>query len=154
MRKVYAHLPRVQVRPLFFRVQDLNVSRMMTLMAVSQDGKQPLYLQVVRKILRDIGEPFDYDVFRRELNAQKFTTDQKAPLELRLDLLESFLVEKIIRHVPGSGAKRAATSIKRYFQPGCTPRLDRTYDFSAGGCGLDGQFHRRRVGRSLVQHHH
>ena len=34
---------------------------------------------------------FDYDVFRRRLDAESFTIQQNSPLKLRLDLLESFM---------------------------------------------------------------
>lgn len=34
---------------------------------------------------------FDYDEFRRRLSDENFNKDQKGPLDLRLDLLESFM---------------------------------------------------------------
>jgi hypothetical protein len=77
MLKVYAHLPHVQVKPLFFTMNDLNVTRMMNLMAIEDGETKPLYIQVVQKLLRDIGDPFDYNLFRRELEKVEFTKLQQ-----------------------------------------------------------------------------
>ena len=53
--------------------------------------------QVILRILREMavesqGAPaFDYDSFRKRVDAEAFTGQQIAPLKLRLELLESFM---------------------------------------------------------------
>jgi hypothetical protein len=48
------------------------------------------------KILRDMAianqgrEKFDYTLFRKQLEAEDFTKGQQVPLQMRLDVLESF----------------------------------------------------------------
>ena len=104
MRKLYRKLPgltkeapRPEVVPLYFQQHHLNVSRIMTLMAVSENGTVPLYIEVLFKILRDMSMQFrganglDYLDFKERLAHQGFTKEQKGPLKMRLALLESFL---------------------------------------------------------------
>ncbi|KAF2136015.1 uncharacterized protein K452DRAFT_329901 [Aplosporella prunicola CBS 121167] len=86
------------VRPLLLQPGHLNVERMLSLMAFNEkDGKVPLYMEVINRILRDMaiasgGAPgFDYTAFKTRLDAERFTGDQKGPMSLRLQLLESFL---------------------------------------------------------------
>ncbi|EXJ64398.1 hypothetical protein A1O7_00734 [Cladophialophora yegresii CBS 114405] len=107
MRKLYKNLPglsadapRPEVIPLYFQEHQLNVSRLMTLMAANGAKGFPLYMEVVFKILRDIstenkGESrLDYLDFKRRLASQGFSSQQRAPLGMRLALLESFLAHK------------------------------------------------------------
>ena len=104
MRKLYRNMPglppgapRPEVFPLYFHEQQLNVSRLMTLMALNGEKGVPLYMEVLFKILRDMstegkGAPgLDYLEFKRRLSSQGFTRFQEGPLGLRLSLLESFL---------------------------------------------------------------
>ncbi|EXJ92553.1 hypothetical protein A1O3_01105 [Capronia epimyces CBS 606.96] len=92
--------PKPQVIPLRFREQQLNVARMMTLMAVKDDGQSPLYLEVLYKVLRDMSmenkgsSGLDYLNFKSRLNAQGFSAAQNGPLRLRLQLLEEFLASR------------------------------------------------------------
>jgi hypothetical protein len=44
-------------------------------------------------ILRQMSDHFDYNYFRREIQAQKFNSSQNAMLKLRLSLLDSCLNE-------------------------------------------------------------
>jgi len=110
--------PRPQVLPLYFREDQLNVSRMVALMAVN-DGSQnktPLYIEVLYKILRDMaseakGAPgLNYMDFRRRLLSENFTPNQIAPLQLRLGLLESFLAH------PTQEASLASSSAGNIFR--------------------------------------
>ncbi|KIW73164.1 hypothetical protein PV04_01302 [Phialophora macrospora] len=107
MRKLYRNLPGLpadaplpEVIPLYFQEHQLNVSRLMTLMAVSGEHGVPLYMEVLFKILRDMstekkGEGgLDYLDFKQRLESQAFSFQQKAPLAMRLALLESFLAHK------------------------------------------------------------
>ncbi|RUS22770.1 hypothetical protein BC937DRAFT_87040 [Endogone sp. FLAS-F59071] len=121
MKAVYSHIPNCTVRPLFFSQGDLNVKRMMSLMAVDETEAKPLYMQVLQKLLRDMGDSFDYEVFRKRLDEQQFSPQQKSPLDMRLDLLDSFLVEQVARHLPSSEIPSFAGglgSLKQIFGPG------------------------------------
>ncbi|KAL8701852.1 MAG: hypothetical protein Q9201_004680 [Fulgogasparrea decipioides] len=95
--KLPAGRPKSVVRPFFLRQKDLNMKRMMTLIAVDdQKGRSALYIEIVRKILRDIalenrGAPEDiYTKFKERMEDQKFQTDQRSLLNMRLQLLEGF----------------------------------------------------------------
>lgn len=100
-RALYATLPgaqkKLQVRALRLKEKDLNVDRMLALMAVDRsDDKPPLYLEIVRKILRSMANTesaagFDYSGFRRNLARENFSVGQTGPLNLRLEILESFM---------------------------------------------------------------
>lgn len=78
---------------------DLNSQRMLDLMAVSStEGVMPLYLHTVTRILRElrleqqsIGGLFEYGKFKRLLDKSPLTEGQLAPLQQRLDTLESFM---------------------------------------------------------------
>ncbi|KAI0804907.1 hypothetical protein GGR55DRAFT_306934 [Xylaria sp. FL0064] len=77
---------------------DSNTKRMLELMAFERT--QPLYAQVIQRILRDMrldqqtkpDEAFDYHKFKRQLQAEQLSPDQKRGLQQRLDTLESFMV--------------------------------------------------------------
>lgn len=105
MKKLYGNLPglpkdspKPRVIPLRFRQEQLNVMRMMTLMAVKDEGQSPLYLELLYKILRDMSREnkgasgIDYVDFKSRLQKQGFSGSQMGPLRLRLALLEEFLL--------------------------------------------------------------
>ncbi|OMP86947.1 hypothetical protein BK809_0007033 [Diplodia seriata] len=92
---------RLQVRKLRLQPKHLNVERMLALMAFNEStGKVPLYMEVINKILRSMAiagkhrQAFDYRHFIRLLNEEKLSPDQKGPMNLRLQLLESFMDTK------------------------------------------------------------
>jgi hypothetical protein len=102
LRKAYGRIPgakdNLEVRPLLFQPKDLSIGRMKQLMAFSGEGKegQPLYMATVEKILRQMaiasnGQGFDYFAFKKSLSVADFTREQRGPLGLRLELLESYL---------------------------------------------------------------
>ncbi|KUJ23879.1 uncharacterized protein LY89DRAFT_776094 [Mollisia scopiformis] len=95
LKKLYTQIPGVTVQPFKLRPKDLNISTMLTLMSVDQTQATPLYMSVVRKILRDMATrtagAFDYREFRRRLDGAKLDKKQKEFLNQRLDLLESYL---------------------------------------------------------------
>lgn len=95
LRQSYGQIPGVRVYPFKLRPRDLNVSSMLTLMSVDQTSSQPLYVGTITKILRDMAsasaKDFDYRRFKRLLSEANLTKGALAPLEQRLDLLESFL---------------------------------------------------------------
>jgi hypothetical protein len=105
MVRLYSNLPGLpphvrppRVVPLYLQEQQLNASNMLSLMAASNGSKSaPLYLEVLVQILRDMAVErqgragVDYAEFKSRLDSADFSRDQKAPLRLRLQLLESFL---------------------------------------------------------------
>lgn len=106
MQKLYgnlpglpAHVPRPRVEALHFRERHLNISNMLMLMAVNDEDRVPLYLAIVKSILREMalergGAPgVNYEEFKKKIGKQAFTREQTAPLNMRLQLLEDFLEE-------------------------------------------------------------
>ncbi|MCJ1285385.1 hypothetical protein MMC26_004725 [Xylographa opegraphella] len=107
MKAAYENMPglqagarRPEVIPLRFSEQNLDVSRMMVMMAVKEkDGPVPLYIEVIHRILRQMAiesegaKGLDYRKFRSRLGLEGLSRDQNGPLKLRLDLLESFMDE-------------------------------------------------------------
>ncbi|KAF2963301.1 hypothetical protein GQX73_g10276 [Xylaria multiplex] len=92
-------LDNVTVEALRLDQADLNTKRMLELMAF--DRTQPLYAQVVQRILRDmrLGQQnllgqFNYYQFTQKLDAEQLSSDQRRGLRQRLDLLQSFMVPK------------------------------------------------------------
>ncbi|KAK2016732.1 hypothetical protein LZ32DRAFT_577841 [Colletotrichum eremochloae] len=114
VKGIYSGIPRIKVDPLKLSERDLNTRRMLDLMAVG-DGSMPLYLHVVTRILRDMrleqqskGLAFGYLTFKKKLAKADLTPAQKAPLNQRLDTLESFMAnakgtEKPIDWEPKAG---------------------------------------------------
>ncbi|KAJ4421458.1 hypothetical protein N0V82_003722 [Gnomoniopsis sp. IMI 355080] len=101
IKKTYSRLPKVLVEELRISETDLNTKRMMDLMAVKTGSTMPLYMQVVKRILRDLriqqqaaGSSFSYQEFCRQIDGADLSDGQRAPLEQRLDTLESFMVKK------------------------------------------------------------
>lgn len=95
----YSRFSSITVEPLLIEQSDLNTKRMLDLMAVSSDdGRLPLYLHSVYRILREMrmdqqefGEIFNYGEFKSKILGCGLTPQQLAPLEQRLDTLESFM---------------------------------------------------------------
>ena len=120
MKQLYENLPglspnskRPKVTPLKFSNKHLSIGMMKSLMAVG-GGDPPLYMavsltipfinvsncqlstrtQVVSKVLQDMAEQeetFDYVKFKTRLCSQDWVKGQTTPLEMRLQMLESFL---------------------------------------------------------------
>jgi hypothetical protein len=92
--KLYIRLPNVVVTPFRLNLQDLDIDTMLTLMNVDESEGTPLYMAQVTQILREMstaGGPFSYQVFKKHLKGKKFNPAQTSMLQMRLDLLESFL---------------------------------------------------------------
>ncbi|KAI9751891.1 MAG: hypothetical protein M4579_005848 [Chaenotheca gracillima] len=93
-----AAIPGVLVQPFLLKEGDLTMDMMMSLMAVNNtEGPLPLYIESVRRILRDMsiqsmGRSFKYKEFKKRLKASNFDIKQTNPLGLRLELLDSFLI--------------------------------------------------------------
>jgi len=91
----YMQIPRVSVRPFKLQSKDLNIRSMLTLMSVDQTQTAPLYMGQITRILREIATAsagdFNYKAFKTALEACNFSRAQRAPLQQRIELLESFL---------------------------------------------------------------
>ncbi|QDS68924.1 hypothetical protein FKW77_008310 [Venturia effusa] len=148
MEKIYSNLPglpkscpKPQVVPLYISEKQLNVTNMMTLMSVDQSsGHQPLYLEVLTKVLRDMvmeskGKPgLKYSEFKLRLTAAGFSHEQTNPLKLRLQLLEAFMEQQ---PKPGAPAQRATTDVWQ-FEKGSLTIVDLSCPFvnSNDACAL------------------
>lgn len=97
LKASYGHIPGVHVQPFKLRPSDLNVGSMLSLMLVDQSASTPLYIGQVTKILREMASTssagFNYIEFKRRLEATKLSKAQQVPLQQRLELLESFIVD-------------------------------------------------------------
>ncbi|PVH99938.1 hypothetical protein DM02DRAFT_528010 [Periconia macrospinosa] len=94
IRKYYERLPNVTVSCFKLDPRNLDVDLMLTLMNVDESGSVPLYMASVLQIIRRIATTsvnFDFGVFKQALKSQRFTPDQQNMLDMRLNLLESFL---------------------------------------------------------------
>lgn len=91
-RRVYSSLTHVKVEPLRISETDLNASRMLSMMGADNLETMPLYLFSAMAILREMGsDGFSYQGFRKKLAESDFNRTQQSMLQLRLDLLDSFL---------------------------------------------------------------
>ncbi|KAK7985572.1 hypothetical protein PG988_003194, partial [Apiospora saccharicola] len=102
MKRLYANLPgigskspRPRVMPLYLSESQLNISRILKLMAVDPTtSNMPLYMDVVMNITRQMameGPTFSYAEFRRRLEQVKWVKGQDGPLNMRLQLLDTFM---------------------------------------------------------------
>jgi hypothetical protein len=104
MQMLYDDLPgfppnaiKPRVLPLRLHERQLNVSNIMTLMGANDATHVPLYMGVVKQILREMaakkqgGRGIDYEDFVKRLAEQNFTRDQSGPLSMRLQLLNEFV---------------------------------------------------------------
>lgn len=78
----------------------------------------PLYLHVVTRILCDLrvrqqqlGTSFDYGAFKKALAHENLTDGQQAPLNQRLETLDSFMVKKQAGSCNNSKTKSAGDVI-------------------------------------------
>ncbi|KAH6666530.1 hypothetical protein F5X68DRAFT_177017 [Plectosphaerella plurivora] len=99
IRHTYRNVPGVIIEPLQLRDSHLNTSRMLDLMAVGETNV-PLYMRVVGRVLRELrleqqetGGYFNYQKFKSKMDHEDLTDMQRAPLNQRLDTLESFMVQ-------------------------------------------------------------
>jgi hypothetical protein len=127
MRNSYAKTG-AEVLPFYLSTRDLNCSRMLSLMHVDEGNKVPLYMEILQQTLRSMGnEDFDYRNFKEIMDkksAVEFTLQQRMPLELRFQLLESMLLE-----CQKSKQKRRHCSVKQHFEAGRVTIIDLTDPF-------------------------
>lgn len=95
LKELYTNIPSVQVRPFLLNPRELDISTMLTLMAVDQTETTPLYINQVTQLLRTMateqGGDFDYLAFRQRLETLGLDPKQTGFLNQRLQLLDSFL---------------------------------------------------------------
>ncbi|CAK1354204.1 unnamed protein product [Cercospora beticola] len=102
LRKAYERIGsgdnKPTVRPLLLRSSDLSVDRMNKLMALAEkEGPPPLYMEIIQRILRRMAienttaKSFDYKRFHALLDQENLSREQRAPMNLRFSLLESFM---------------------------------------------------------------
>lgn len=134
-----ASCPKLQVVPLYLDDSKLNASTLLKLMAFDPSGSAtPLYMEVVMRIIREItmeGIPFTYSLFRSRLANTKLLPGQETPLQMRIQLLESFLTPELTPHM----RKPSASEQDIWdFQPGSLTIVDLSDPFlsSDDACGL------------------
>ncbi|KAG8816895.1 hypothetical protein FRC19_011719 [Serendipita sp. 401] len=119
-KRVYSGLKYVKVKALKIAEKDLNSSRMLSMMGADNLETVPLYLHRALSILREMGsDGFNYGEFRKRLSEQEFNGSQTAMLQLRLDLLDSFLC--------GDGS-----NLTSFFKPGRLIVIDLSDPFVDG----------------------
>jgi hypothetical protein len=137
MKEVYS-ATKAEVVPFYLSTKDLNCTRMLSLMHVSEGERVPLYMEVVQHLLRSMGnDNFDYRSFKKALEKKKdsdFTRQQTMPLDLRLELLEAMLVEC----KPSGKSTKHSGSIKEHYKHGTVTIVDLTDPFinSSSACAL------------------
>ncbi|KAF2670630.1 hypothetical protein BT63DRAFT_371636 [Microthyrium microscopicum] len=88
---------RLTVEPLYLLPRHLNTERIKRLMAVGKSSEMPLYMHVIVRILRDMAlacggqAVFSWAQFRDAVRRERLTAGQNGPLNLRMDLIESFM---------------------------------------------------------------
>lgn len=85
----------IEVLPLRFQDHHLDIDAMHKLMAISEsEGSVPLYMEVIQRILREMaieGNAFSMNEFIARKNREKFSESQNNMMNMRLDLMQSFL---------------------------------------------------------------
>nr|KMM71091.1 hypothetical protein CPAG_07398 [Coccidioides posadasii RMSCC 3488] len=135
MKKLYENLeglpegaPKPVVSKLKFVEKHLSISMMKTLMAVDSESQEPLYMEIVTKILREMAQEdgnssIDFNKFKSKLAEQALAPNQKSSLNLRMSLLESFLeIEQ------AGGFRRSAKAARS----GTARQLDEKWKFNEG----------------------
>ncbi|OOQ84266.1 hypothetical protein PEBR_33938 [Penicillium brasilianum] len=125
----------LKVEPMYLPMKGLNISMMKTLMGVDNISDQPLYIEVVMKILRDMAianqgrERFDYGMFRRQLDAENLMKGQQVPLQMRLDVLESFFEPGTMPNGKGKPQKKSRADDLWKFPEGTLTIIDLSCPF-------------------------
>lgn len=146
MHRMYSNLPglpddcpRPEVIPLYLNNSQLNISRILKIIAVDPTGKgAPLYMETVMRIIREMameGQQFTYTMFRERLSATTWLRDQETSLKIRLQLLDTFLTPSL---TPSMTKPAAAEQDPCDFQPGTLTIVDLSDPFltSDDACSL------------------
>ncbi|THV43760.1 hypothetical protein BGAL_0950g00010 [Botrytis galanthina] len=141
MKRLYGELslhnngglpPRVV--PLYLNEDQLDSSRILKLMAFDPNSDNvPLYMGAVMSIIREIamsGVKFTYTLFRQRLADVRWTAGQKTPLNMRLQMLDTFLAPSTKTKI----MKPAAAEENIWsFQPGSLTIIDLSDPFMSTG---------------------
>jgi hypothetical protein len=105
------HEKSLSIQPLVLQSQHLTAERMHRLMAF-QEGETtvPLYMEVIMRILREMaitGAPFSYSIFKANLDNEGLQPGQKVMMEMRLNLLESFLDPSCVKPTNRTSSRKA-----------------------------------------------
>ncbi|KAI5204463.1 hypothetical protein E4T39_03586 [Aureobasidium subglaciale] len=105
-----AHLLKIQ--PLVLQSHHLTAERMHRLMAFQEsENTVPLYMEVIMRILREMaitGLPFNYATFKANLDNEGLQPGQKVMMDMRLNLLESFLDPSCVKAAkPSKSSKKS-----------------------------------------------
>lgn len=123
--------PKLSVQPLVLQSQHLSAERMSRLMAFSDSETfVPLYMEVIMRILREMaitGQPFNYALFKAHLDNEGLQPGQKVMMDMRLNLLESFLDPDAVR---GSRATKTDIFVA---EPGTLTIIDLSDPFLDSG---------------------
>jgi hypothetical protein len=130
-----ADAKRPRVFPLKFSEMQLNNASIKALMSFGGSTSQPLYMSVLNELLEKLSEKrqgvpgIDFEELKRQLRAQKFNADQKAMLNLRMQLLESFMA---------SGKEVKSAEAIWNFEPSSLTIVDLSSESvnEAAACGL------------------
>ncbi|CAI6039585.1 unnamed protein product [Clonostachys chloroleuca] len=141
MDRMYRDLPGIaeeryhpEVAPLYLDDSKLSISTLPKLMAFDSTGSgTPLYMEVVTRIIREIsmeGRHFTYSLFKDRLSATKLFQTQETALNMRLQLLDTFLTPELTPHLRKPSA--AEQNIWD-FQPGTLTIVDLSDPFLSSG---------------------
>ncbi|KGO69236.1 hypothetical protein PITC_095580 [Penicillium italicum] len=148
MKKAYKELSggskMLNVQPLYLPQKDLNVGMMKTLMGIGNRTEQPLYMEVVMKILRDMAianqgaSGFNYTAFKLLLLKENFLKGQLLPLKMRLEVLESFFEPRSVVGASSQPSKQIDAGDVWEFPPGTLTIIDLSCPFVGQGdaCAL------------------
>ncbi|EZF38433.1 hypothetical protein H112_07386 [Trichophyton rubrum D6] len=119
MTQLYSNLPglpsgcpRPEVEPMLFNEDHLSIGMMKSLMAISDSEGTPLYMEMVTKILRDMAKEsngqrgIDFQDFETRVREKSTLRGQCTALNMRLDLLRSFLEVRLSKKGKGKPASR------------------------------------------------
>tara|TARA_R110002003_G_scaffold175_10_gene14254 strand:+ start:6236 stop:7012 length:777 start_codon:yes stop_codon:yes gene_type:complete len=96
IKKLYQIYPNIRIIPFKLKAKTLDIGALRTLMAVDEKSTVPLYMAKVEAILRSIAATskdgsLDYVKFKKLLQMENFNPEQTNMLDMRMNLLESFL---------------------------------------------------------------
>ncbi|KAF8637208.1 hypothetical protein AX16_010867 [Volvariella volvacea WC 439] len=123
---VYADLPNVEIRPLYFSPTDINSERLLSVMKWYEGQGMGIYMEVVLAILRGMST-FSYEELRKKMKERSLPLTNKQMLELRLTLLDSCL-----------NGGSTTNSVSTYFEPGHLTIIDLSSPFvdSSSACSF------------------
>ena len=151
MNQVYSNLggftggmAKPQVIPFYLKEEHLHIQNMKTLMSCAGgESTMPLYLERVFSILKDMAMEagstrarLNYREFKRQIDSEAFSKEQKGPLNQRLALLDDFMTR--YEKTKLSKSSRMALAKAWEFEPGTLTIIDLSCPFVSAGdaCSL------------------